>query len=214
MPAGSAMDVNEEQPSKANAPRLVRPAGSSIDVIDDQPSKACPPMLVRPADSAIDVIEEQSWKAYLPRLVRPAGSSIDVIEEQPRKAHSPMLMRPAGSAIDLMDLSPRNAFAGTRASPSRSAHAASSTSIGASPSPRMQARTPAIGYAEDTTRLSAATSTSKPPSPVTFARLGSQRDASTASAKRRPAARLSERSSSVTSTRLLVSGRPTRAHSR
>ena len=56
-----------------------------------------------------------------------------------------MLVRPGGSAIDLMDLSPRNAFAGTRASTSRSTHAASSTSIGASPSPRMHARTPAIG---------------------------------------------------------------------
>ena len=67
---------------------------------------------------------------------------------------------------------------------------------------------------EDAKRLNAATSTSKPPSPVTFARLGSPRDASAASAKRRPAARLSERSSLVTSTRLLVRGRPTRAHSR
>ena len=67
---------------------------------------------------------------------------------------------------------------------------------------------------EDAKRLNAATSTSKPPSPVTFARLGSPRDASAASAKRRPAARLSERSSLVTSTRLLVRARPTRAHSR
>ena len=57
-----------------------------------------------------------------------------------------MLVRPAGSSIDLMDLSPRNAFAGTRASLWRSAHAVSSTTIGASPSPRMHARTPAIGY--------------------------------------------------------------------
>jgi len=57
-----------------------------------------------------------------------------------------MLVRPAGSSIDLIDMSSRNAFAGTRASPWRSAHAASSTSIGASPSPRMHARTPAIGY--------------------------------------------------------------------
>ncbi|KOO35673.1 hypothetical protein Ctob_011307 [Chrysochromulina tobinii] len=136
-----------------------------------------------------------------------------------------MLMRPAGSWIDVMDVSSRNAFAGTCASPSRRAHAASSTSIGASPSPRMHARTPAIGYgcvpssyssdtSDDATRLSAATSTSKPPCPVTFARLGSQRDASTASPMRRPAARLPERSSSVTLARLLVSGRPTRAHSR
>jgi hypothetical protein len=79
-------------------------------------------------------------------LVRPAGSSIDVIEEQPSKAHLPMLVRPVGSVIDLMDMSPRNAYAGTRASPWRSVNAASSTSIGALPSPRMHARTPAIGY--------------------------------------------------------------------
>ncbi|KOO33102.1 hypothetical protein Ctob_006837 [Chrysochromulina tobinii] len=140
-----------------------------------------------------------------------------------------MLVRPAGSVIDVIDVSSRNAPSGTCALPSRSTHAASSTSIGISPSPRMHARTPAIGYgggpssyssdpSEDATRLatrlSAATSTSKPPSPVTFARLGSQRDASAASTKRRLAARLSERLSSVTLARLLVSGRPTRAHSR
>jgi hypothetical protein len=35
-PAGSAMDVNEEQPPKAHLPMLVRPAGSSIDVIEEQ----------------------------------------------------------------------------------------------------------------------------------------------------------------------------------
>jgi hypothetical protein len=38
---------------------LVRPAGSSIDVIEEQPEKALLPMLVRPAGSSIDVIEEQ-----------------------------------------------------------------------------------------------------------------------------------------------------------
>ena len=58
-----------------------KPAGSSIDVIEEQPSKACSPMLVRPAGSSIDVIEEQPQKAYAPMLVRPTGSSIDVIEE-------------------------------------------------------------------------------------------------------------------------------------
>ena len=36
-PAGSSIDVNEEQPSKAPSPRLVRLAGSSIDVIEEQP---------------------------------------------------------------------------------------------------------------------------------------------------------------------------------
>jgi len=38
---------------------LVRPAGSSIDVIEEQRAKALSPMLVRPAGSSIDVIEEQ-----------------------------------------------------------------------------------------------------------------------------------------------------------
>ena len=38
---------------------LVRPAGSSIDVIEEQPWKAWSPMLVRPAGSSIDVNEEQ-----------------------------------------------------------------------------------------------------------------------------------------------------------
>ena len=36
-----------------------KPAGSVIDVIEEQPLKARSPMLVRPAGSAIDVIEEQ-----------------------------------------------------------------------------------------------------------------------------------------------------------
>ncbi len=36
-PAGSAIDVNEEQPQKASQARLVRPAGSSIDVNEEQP---------------------------------------------------------------------------------------------------------------------------------------------------------------------------------
>jgi hypothetical protein len=36
-PAGSAIDVIEEQPAKANRLMLVRPAGSSIDVIEEQP---------------------------------------------------------------------------------------------------------------------------------------------------------------------------------
>ncbi|KOO34399.1 ser thr protein kinase [Chrysochromulina tobinii] len=244
-PRGSLIDVIEEQARKANSPMLVRPAGSAIVVNEEQSSKACSPMLVRLAGSSINVNEEQSRKAYRPRfarlmgssidvieeqrekanspmLVRPAGSSIVVNEEQPWKAHSPMLVRPVGSVIDVMDLSPRNAFAGTRALPWRSAHAASSTSIGgtsigASPTPRMHPRIPAIGYEsspDDATLLSAATSTSKPPSPVTLARLGSPHAASAASAKRRPAARLPERSSVVTLPRLLASGRPTRAHSR
>ena len=39
-PAGSVIDVNEEQPWKARPPRLVRPAGSSIDVIEEQAQKA------------------------------------------------------------------------------------------------------------------------------------------------------------------------------
>ena len=39
-PAGSVIDVNEEQPAKAFLPRLVRPAGSSIDVIEEQAQKA------------------------------------------------------------------------------------------------------------------------------------------------------------------------------
>ncbi|KOO29520.1 hypothetical protein Ctob_004098, partial [Chrysochromulina tobinii] len=92
---------------------------------------------MRPAGSAIDVIEEQPQKAPLPKLVRLAGSSIDVSESQPQKAPSPRLVRPSGSSIDVIDVSPRNAPGGTHASPSRSAHAASSTSIGTSPSPRL-----------------------------------------------------------------------------
>ncbi|KOO53722.1 hypothetical protein Ctob_016368 [Chrysochromulina tobinii] len=36
-PAGSAIDVIEEQFMKANQLRLVMPAGSSIDVIEEQP---------------------------------------------------------------------------------------------------------------------------------------------------------------------------------
>jgi hypothetical protein len=35
-PAGSSIDANEEQPSKAPLPMLVRLAGSSIDVIEEQ----------------------------------------------------------------------------------------------------------------------------------------------------------------------------------
>jgi hypothetical protein len=38
-PAGSSIDVNEEQFWKAPSPRLVRPAGSVIDVIEEQPKK-------------------------------------------------------------------------------------------------------------------------------------------------------------------------------
>ncbi len=82
-PAGSSIDVNEEQQPKAHLPMLVRPAGSAIDVNEEQLSKACSPMLVRPAGSLIDVIEEQEAKAPMPMLVRPAGSAIDVSEEQP-----------------------------------------------------------------------------------------------------------------------------------
>ena len=37
--AGSWIDVNEEQPSKAQSPRLVRLAGSWIDVNDVQRAK-------------------------------------------------------------------------------------------------------------------------------------------------------------------------------
>ena len=58
-PAGSSIDVNEEQSRKAPSPRLVRLAGSSIDVIEEQPQKAPSPRLVRLAGSAIDVNEEQ-----------------------------------------------------------------------------------------------------------------------------------------------------------
>ena len=36
-PAGSAIDVNEEQPQKASSPMLVRPGGSAIDVNEEQP---------------------------------------------------------------------------------------------------------------------------------------------------------------------------------
>jgi hypothetical protein len=62
-PAGSAINVNEEQPAKVNSPMLVRLAGSAIDAIEEQPLKAYSPRLVRPAGSVIDVIEEQFWKA-------------------------------------------------------------------------------------------------------------------------------------------------------
>ena len=37
-PAGSVIDVNEEQSPNAFSPRLVRPAGSAIDVIEDRKS--------------------------------------------------------------------------------------------------------------------------------------------------------------------------------
>ena len=60
-----------------------KPAGSAIDVIEEQPKKTQSPRLVRLAGSSIDIIEEQPEKTQSPRLVRPAGSSIDVIEEQP-----------------------------------------------------------------------------------------------------------------------------------
>ena len=151
---------------------------------------------------------------------------MDVNEEQPLKAYSPMLIRPAGSSMDVIEVSPRKTHAGTTASPVRSANAANSTSIGAgaTPSPSMHARTSVIGHLggwpigyinDGITSFSLATSTSKPPSPVTPARLGSPHAASAASAKRRPASRLPERSSVVTSTRMLVrSDRPNRAHSR
>ena len=104
---------------------------------------------MRLAGSSIDVNEEPS-KAQLPMLVRLAGSSIDVNEE-PSKALSPRLVMPAGSLIEVMDLSLRNAYAGTRASPWRSAHAASSMSVwvarsGVNLLKRMHARTPSIGY--------------------------------------------------------------------
>ena len=62
--------------------RSSKPAGSSIDVIEEQQAKAHPPRLVRPAGrvrstSSQCVIEEQPEKVDAPRLVRPAGSSID-----------------------------------------------------------------------------------------------------------------------------------------
>jgi hypothetical protein len=41
---------------------LVRPAGSAIVVNEEQPSKMLSAMLVSPAGSSIDVIEEQSLK--------------------------------------------------------------------------------------------------------------------------------------------------------
>ena len=63
-----------------------KPAGSAIHVIEEQPSKAPSPMLVRLAGSSIDVIEEQPEKAFTPRLVRRAGSAIDVNAEQSQKA--------------------------------------------------------------------------------------------------------------------------------
>ena len=40
---------------KACPPRLVRPAGSAIDVNEEQSQKADLPILVRPAGSAMDV---------------------------------------------------------------------------------------------------------------------------------------------------------------
>ena len=36
-PAGSAIDVIEEQPQKAPSPRLLRLEGIAIDVIEEQP---------------------------------------------------------------------------------------------------------------------------------------------------------------------------------
>jgi hypothetical protein len=36
-PAGSAIDVNEEQPPKVYSLMLVRPVGSAIDAIKEQP---------------------------------------------------------------------------------------------------------------------------------------------------------------------------------
>ena len=39
---------------------LVRPAGSTIDVNEEQQRKTLPLMLERPAGSSIDVIEEHS----------------------------------------------------------------------------------------------------------------------------------------------------------
>ena len=77
VPFGTEVDLSR---------RSSNPAGSSIDVNEEQRAKALLPMFVRPAGSAIELNEEQSKKARPPTLVRPAGSSIDVNEEQPRKA--------------------------------------------------------------------------------------------------------------------------------
>ena len=38
--AGSAIEYNEEHPSKALLPRILRPAGSVIHVNEEHPSKA------------------------------------------------------------------------------------------------------------------------------------------------------------------------------
>ena len=226
-PAGSSIDVNEEQPLKAPSPRLVRRIRccSSIDLNEEQPLKAPSPRLVRPAGSLIDLNEEQSrkapsprlvrrirccssidinevhlMKADSPRLVRLVGSWIDINEVHLVKANLPMLVRPSGKWIEVsMDVFPMNAYAGTRASPWRSAHAASSmcsfslASIHRMGNPHlrvqvMHARTSSIGYEsgpEDATHFSLATFTSKPfNAHVTFARLGSASDASTASGMR------------------------------
>jgi hypothetical protein len=106
----------------------------------------------------MEVKEAQYWKAQLPMSVRLAGSLIDVNKEQSSKALSPRLVRPAGSSIEVMDVFSLNAYAGTHASPWRSAHAASSMSVWAALHPpagrssggnllrRMHARTPSIGY--------------------------------------------------------------------
>ena len=79
-PAGSSIDVNEEQSRKAPSPRLVRLAGSSIDVIEEQPS------------SAIDVIEEQPSKAHFcdfrfstEMLLELACSDVDRAARRPHK---------------------------------------------------------------------------------------------------------------------------------
>ena len=70
-PEHSSILVNEEQPSKAPSPMLVRPAGIAIDVIEEQPRKARTLMLVSPTGSSIDVKEEQRKKVPSSRLVRP-----------------------------------------------------------------------------------------------------------------------------------------------
>ena len=57
MPAGRSIDAIAEQPEKVIAPRLTGPAGSVIDVNDEQPSKSerAPNNLVKPAGSVTDV---------------------------------------------------------------------------------------------------------------------------------------------------------------
>jgi hypothetical protein len=77
-------------------------------------------------------------------LVRVSGSTIDVIAVQSAKAPEPRLVRPVGSLIDVIDVSPRKRPGGTRALPWCSAHAASRTSMGASPS-RVGRAGPALG---------------------------------------------------------------------